>query len=145
MLSETRNDTEIDDASDSEFIMMSLRDMENLGETETCDEGLDEGLISTELLQDIRDGNRTHPEINKREARMAIRDRIKQSKLEWKGELRATDKMKKGLHRVFKAIVSEISQELSNFGESGSEVAHFIPEPRNFAEVTRLAENIIKP
>ena len=47
--------------------MMSLRDMENLCETETCDEGLDEGLISTELLQDIRDGNRTHPEINKRE------------------------------------------------------------------------------
>ena len=61
------------DASDSESIMMSLRDMENLGETEK----FDEGLISTELLQDIRDRNRTHPEINKREARMAIRDRIK--------------------------------------------------------------------
>ena len=64
--------------------------MENLGKTETCDEGLDEGLMSTELLQDIRDGNRTHPEINKREARMAIRDRIKQSKSEWKGALRST-------------------------------------------------------
>ena len=58
--------------------MMSERDMENLGETEK----FDEGLISTELLQDIRDGNRTHPEINKREARMAIRDRIKQNKSE---------------------------------------------------------------
>ena len=42
--------------------MMSERDMENLGETEK----FDEGLISTELLQDIRDGNQTHPEINKR-------------------------------------------------------------------------------
>ena len=52
--------------------MMSERDMENLDETKKCDEG----LISTELLQDIRDGNQTHPEINKREARMAIRDRI---------------------------------------------------------------------
>ena len=52
--------------------------------------------------------------------------------------------MGKGLHRVFSTIVSEISQELTNFGESGSEVSHFIPEPRNFAEVTKLSENIRK-
>ena len=52
--------------------------------------------------------------------------------------------MGKGLHRVFSTIVSEISQELTNFGESGSEVYHFIPEPRNFAEVARLTENIRK-
>ena len=30
-------------------------------------------------------------------------------------------------------------------GESGSEVSHFIPKPRNFAEVTKLSENIKKP
>ena len=36
-------------------------------------------------------------------------------------------------------------QELTNFGETGLEVSHFIPEPRNFVEVTRLAENIRKP
>ena len=53
--------------------------------------------------------------------------------------------MGKGLHRVFSTIVSDISQELTNFGESSSEVSHFIPEPRNFAEVTKLAENIRKP
>ena len=53
--------------------------------------------------------------------------------------------MGKGLHRVFRTIVSEILQELSNFGETGSEVAHFIPEPRNFAEVTKLSENVRKP
>ena len=47
--------------------------MGNLGETEK----FDEGLISTELLQDIRDGNQNHPKINKREARMAICDLIK--------------------------------------------------------------------
>ena len=29
--------------------------------------------------------------------------------------------------------------------ESGSEVSHFIPEPRNFDEVTKLSENIKKP
>ena len=34
---------------------------------------------------------------------------------------------------------------MTNFGESGSEVSHFIPEPRNFAEVTKLSENIRKP
>ena len=53
--------------------------------------------------------------------------------------------MGKGLHRLFSTIVSEISQELTNFGESSSEVSHFIPEPRNFAEVTKLSENIRKP
>ena len=34
---------------------------------------------------------------------------------------------------------------MTNFGESGSEVSHFIPEPRNFSEVTKLSENIRKP
>ena len=38
-----------------------------------------------------------------------------------------------------------MSQELTPLGESGSEVSHFIPEPRNFAEVTKLSENIKKP
>ena len=36
-------------------------------------------------------------------------------------------------------------QELTPLGESGSEVYHFILEPRNFAEVTKLSENIKKP
>ena len=75
---------------------------------------------------------------------MAIRELIKQKKSQWKGALRATHKMGKGLHKVFRTIVLEISQELTNFGESGSEVSHFIPEPRNFAEVTKLSENIRK-
>ena len=52
--------------------------------------------------------------------------------------------MGKGLHKVFSTIISEISQELTNFGESGSGVSHFIPEPRNFVEVKKLAENIRK-
>ena len=52
--------------------------------------------------------------------------------------------MGKGLHRVFSTIVKDILQELTNFGESGSGVSHFIPEPRNFVEVKKLAENIRK-
>ena len=53
--------------------------------------------------------------------------------------------MGKGLHKVFSTIVKEISQESNNFGSSSSEVSHFIPEPRNFAEVKKLSENNRKP
>ena len=34
---------------------------------------------------------------------------------------------------------------MTALGESGSEVSHFIPESRNFAEVTKLSDNIRKP
>ena len=68
-----------------------------------------------------------------------------EKKLQWKGALKATRNMGKGLHMVFSTVVKEISQELATLGESGSEVSHFIPEPRNFAEVTKLSENIRKP
>ena len=69
LVTETRNDTESGDEYDSKSIMMSKKDMENIDETEK----FDDDLISTETLHDIRDGNQTHPKINKREARMAIR------------------------------------------------------------------------
>ena len=42
--------------------------------------------------------------------------------------------MGKGLHKVFKTVVNEISQDLPLLGEYGSEVFHLIPESRNFAE-----------
>ena len=53
--------------------------------------------------------------------------------------------MGKRLHKVCSTVVKKISQELTALGESGSEVSHFIPEPRNFAEVTKPSENIRKP
>ena len=53
--------------------------------------------------------------------------------------------MVKGLHKVFSTVVKQISQELTPLGESGSEVSHFIPELRNFSEVTKLLEIIKKP
>ena len=43
--------------------------------------------------------------------------------------------MGKRLHKIFSMVVKEISLELTPLGESGSEVSHFILEPRNFAEV----------
>ena len=45
--------------------------------------------------------------------------------------------MGKVLHKVFSTVVKEISQEFTALGESGSEVSHFIPEPRNFSEVKK--------
>ena len=56
--------------------MMSEKDMDNLDGKEK----FDDDLISTEMLHEICDGNQTHPSIDKREACMAIRDRIKQKK-----------------------------------------------------------------
>ena len=53
--------------------------------------------------------------------------------------------MGKGLHKAFKTVVREILQDLSIFGESGSEVSYFTPNPRNFSEVTRLSDDIKKP
>ena len=46
---------------------------------------------------------------------------------------------------MFIAVVNEILQDLPIFGESGSEVSYFIPDPRNFAEVNRLSDGINKP
>ena len=53
--------------------------------------------------------------------------------------------MGKGLHKVFKAVVNDILKALPILGESGSEVFYFIPETRNFAEVTKFSEDINKP
>ena len=83
---------------------MNEQDMENLDSNEKSDHD----LISTERLHDIREGNQTHPTVNKREARCKIRDRIQQRKSEWKGALIATHNMGKGLHKVFSTIVKEI-------------------------------------
>ena len=44
--------------------------------------------------------------------------------------------MVKHLHKVFKYAVKEISQDLPILGKSGSEVAYFIPDPRECSEVT---------
>ena len=60
--------------------MMIEQDMENLDEKEE----FDDDLISTETLHAIRDVNQTHPNIDKREARLKIHDRIKQKKLQQK-------------------------------------------------------------
>ena len=97
------------------------------------------------MLENIRDGSQSHLKFNTIEARYKIRDCIRQRQLKWKGALKATQNMGKGLHKVFKTVVKEISQDLPPLVESGSEVSCFVPEPRNFAEVKKLSDDIKKP
>ena len=112
ILTETRNDAESGDEYDKESTMMSEQYMENL---DSSDESY-HNLISMEMLHDIRDRSQTHPEVNKRESRYKIPDRVSQRQLEWKGELKATRSMEKGLHKVFSTVVKDISQELTALG-----------------------------
>ena len=98
---------------------MSEQDMENLDSNEKYDYD----LIYMVMLEDIRDGSQTHPYVNRREAGFKIHDRIRQRQSDWKGELKATRSMGKGLHKVFSTVVNEISQELTPLGKSGSEVS----------------------
>ena len=81
---------------------MSEQDMENINYGDQSDHD----LISTEMLEDISDGSQTHPNFNKREARYKLRDRSRQKELEWKGALKATQIMGKGLHKVFSTVVN---------------------------------------
>ena len=76
----------------------------------------DHDLISTEMLEDIRDRSQTHPNFNRREARYKISDLIRQRQSEWKGALKATQSMGNVLHEVFSTVVKEILQELTPFG-----------------------------
>ena len=71
-------------------------------------ENSDHDLISTEMLEYIRDRSQTHPNVNKREARYKIRHRVNQRQSEWKGVLKATRSMEEGLHKVFSMVVKDI-------------------------------------
>ena len=102
-------------------------------------------LIYTEIFENIRDRSQSHPNVNQIEACYKIRGSIRQRKSEWKGASKDTQNMGKVLHKVFKNVVKKISQDLPPLGESGSEFSHFIPEPRKFAEVTKLSDNMKKP
>ena len=51
-------------------------------------------------------------------------------------------RIRKVLHKLFKAVFNELKNSFPTLVESGLELSHFIPEPRNFAEVTRLPEDV---
>ena len=101
ILTETHNDAEIGDKSDNESIMMSKQGMDDINSGDESDHY----LMSTEMLEDICDGSQTHPNVNRIEAPYKIRDRIIQRQSECKGELKDTQIMGKGLHKLFSTVV----------------------------------------
>ena len=72
--------------------------------------------IPTDMLEDIDDGIKSHPSINRREAHYKVRDYIQKRRSEWKGSLLSTQNTGKSLHKVFKAVVNEISLSLTIMG-----------------------------
>ena len=56
---------------------------EEMGIMDSGNESDDEPM-STEILEDIHYGSKSHPNANGREPRYKIHDRIKQSQAEWK-------------------------------------------------------------
>ena len=65
----------------------------------------DHDIISTEMLENMRDRSQTHPNVNKIKAHYKICDRIRQRQSQWKGALKATKCMGKSLHKVFSTVV----------------------------------------
>ena len=61
--------------------MMSKQDMYAINSSDESDHD----VISTEMLEDIRDRSQTHLNVNRREAGYKICDRIRQKQSEWKG------------------------------------------------------------
>ena len=53
--------------------------MASIGDLSTDDDS-DDGYVSTNNLKDVYDGIQVHPELNERDAKLKIRDRIKQTK-----------------------------------------------------------------
>ena len=69
----------------------------------------DDEPMSTEMLEDIREGIQYNPTVNSRYTRYKIRGRIRQRQLKWKGALKATRNMGKGSHKLFKTVVKYFS------------------------------------
>ena len=104
LLSETFDDTEISEKSDENPIMTPLISKEEIDAMDSGDDYDDEPM-SMEMLEDIYDSSKSHPSVNRREARYKLCDHIKQGQSEWKGVLLYTQNMGKALHKVFKTVV----------------------------------------
>ena len=72
----TRNDAESGDESNDDSIIPPLLSEEEMDAMDSGDES-DDDPIYTEMLEDIRDGSQSHPNVNKIEAHYKIRDRIR--------------------------------------------------------------------
>ena len=89
LLSKTRDDAQHGNEFDDNSTISPLISEEEMDAMSSGNQSIDEPM-STGMLQDIRDGSQSHPSVNRREARYKIRDCIKLSEEEWKGELLST-------------------------------------------------------
>ena len=83
----------------------------------SAEDKYDDESISTNSSKDIWDGSYVYPDINARDARLKICDRIKQSQSVGKGAELSAKIMDKYLIKVFKVAVKEFKNELTNLGE----------------------------
>ena len=81
LLFETHENAESGEKSDDDSIIPPLLSEEEMYAVDSGDESDDEPM-STEMLEDIRDGSQYHPNVNMREALYKIWDHIKQIQLE---------------------------------------------------------------
>ena len=77
ILTKNSNDEESGDESYNESIIMSKQDMDAINSGNESDHD----IISTEMLEEIRDGSQTQPNVNRREKNYKIRDLIRQRQL----------------------------------------------------------------
>ena len=118
LLSETRNNMESGNESDDGLTLAPLLSEEEIDAMSSGNES-DAGPISTDMLEDISCRIQSSPSLNRREACYRIHYCFKQSQAECKGAVLSTQKFGKGLYKVFKAVVNNISQALPILGESG--------------------------
>ena len=90
--------------TDENSIIPPLRSEEEMDAMYSSDES-DDDPISMDMLEEIWDKSWSHPNVNRREKHYKICDRIKQRQYKWKGMLKVTKNMGKGLHKVFKTVV----------------------------------------
>ena len=105
--SKTRDDTESGNKSDENSTLPQLISEEEIYEISSVDE-YDSEPMSTDMLEDFSDGSKSHPSINRRDARYKIRDCFKRGQAEWKISLLSTQNIGKGLHKIFKDVVNDI-------------------------------------
>ena len=67
-------------------------------------------------LEDIWYGNYVHTNINARDSRLKIYDRIKQAQSEWKEAELLQKRMRKYSHKVFKVIIKWVNHSLPVLG-----------------------------
>ena len=73
----------------------------------STDNDSDNVSLITNTCENICYGNYVHPDINARDARLKVRERIRQAQSEWKEVYLSEKRIRKGFHKLFKAILNK--------------------------------------